>query len=55
MQTDTLVATIEAIDRVLQSSDPTKYSVVDLQCRISTARCLIARLRGILAKEDKHA
>lgn len=54
MTNDTLLASIEAIDRVLQSTDPSKYSVVDLQCRVATARVLISRLHGIVAKEEKH-
>lgn len=53
MSNETLLASIEAIDRVLQSTDPTKFSVVDLQCRIGTARVLIARLHSILTKEAK--
>ena len=55
MSNETLIASIECIDRVLQQTDPTKYSVVDLQCRIGTARVLIARLHAIVEKEDKHA
>ena len=55
MSSDVLIASIEAIDRVLQQTDPTKYSVTDLQCRISAARVLIARLHAIVKKEDKHA
>ena len=51
MNNEVLISDLDSIARVLRTTNPSMYSVVDLRRRISAAECLIAKLRDILVDE----